>query len=106
MFDTTIASVHRAGDVVHLSSTLASLAVCFDRIGQLDVAATLYGTSTHHGVIRRVIDLPAAVDHLEAELGKAVFDECVANGAAMERADAVRYARQHIQHARPRATPA
>ena len=40
------------------------------------------------------------MDRVRDALGEAVFDERVAAGAAMELADAVRYAREHVQHAR------
>jgi hypothetical protein len=100
LFDATIDSLHRAGSVAHVAATLAYLAVLFDRIERPDIAATVYGTSSHHASISLVINLPDALEHLRSVLGDALFDECVAAGAAMEPADAVRYARQQIQLAR------
>ena len=97
LFDTTIDSLHRAGNVASLAVTLATLAGFFDRIEQPEVAATIYGTSAHHAGINTVINLPAVLHHLRAALGDTVFDACVATGAAMEPPDAVHYARHHIQ---------
>ena len=93
LFDTTIDSFHRAGNVANLADTLANLAVFFDRIERPEIAATVYGASTHHASIVMVTDLPAVVDHLRAVLGEIAFDRCVAAGAAMEPAEAVPYAR-------------
>jgi hypothetical protein len=43
------------------------------------------------------------VDHLRAALGDAAFDQCAATGAAMTVAEAVGYARHHIELARRQA---
>ena len=45
----------------------------------------------------KVVGLPGLVDHLRTILGSTRFDECVAAGAALEFADAVRYARLQIR---------
>ena len=63
----------------------------------LAAVATVYGTSTHQFAIGRVLNRPGVADRLRAVLGETLFDGCVAAGAAMEPADAVRYARQQIQ---------
>ena len=47
--------------------------------------------------------LPGVVDHLRAMLGDTAFDKCAATGAAMDAADAVAYARHHIELARRQA---
>jgi predicted ATPase/DNA-binding SARP family transcriptional activator len=100
MFDTTIESQHHAGNVANVATTLASLAVLFDRIDQPDVAATIYGASTNHASISFVMNVPDVVAHLRSVLGETAFDGCVSAGAVMEPADAVRYARHQIQLAR------
>jgi tetratricopeptide (TPR) repeat protein len=100
LFDDNIDSLHRAGDVAHLSSTLANLAAFFDRIDQPDIAATVYGTTIRHASITRVINLSFVVDHLRDVLGQTRFDQCLAAGAAMAPADAVHYVRRHIHLAR------
>ena len=103
LFEAVIDSLHRAGNVAHLAATLANLAVFFDRIEQPEIAATIYGTSTHNASnssSTMVINLVAVVDRLRVVLGEVVFDTCVAVGAAMEPAETVHYARQQIQFAR------
>jgi predicted ATPase/class 3 adenylate cyclase len=99
LFDASLDSVHRAGNVTNAASTLAYLAVCFDRFDRPDVAATLYGVSSSNQTIL-VIGLPGAVEHLRTVLGDAAFDQCAATGAAMDLAEAVEYARHHIELAR------
>jgi predicted ATPase len=104
LFDASLDSVHRAGDVTSMSTTLTYLAVCFDRFDRPDVAATLYGASTtNQAIVQYVVDLPAVVDHLRSVLGDAGFDQCAATGAVMDLADAVAYARRHIELARRQA---
>jgi predicted ATPase/class 3 adenylate cyclase len=102
LFDTAVDAYHRAGNLADLSSVLAELAVFLDRDGQAETAATIYGRSSHYPNENWVIGLPAAVEHLRAELGDIVFDQCVAAGAAMDIGDAVRSARDQIQVARRR----
>jgi hypothetical protein len=103
LFEAALDSFQRAGNVASLGGTLALLAVCFDRIERPDVAATLYGAGTNQSVGLYDVDLPAVVDHLRAELGDATFDQCAATGAVMDLADAVAYARYHIELARRQA---
>ncbi|MFN0027204.1 MAG: ATP-binding protein [Acidimicrobiales bacterium] len=118
LFDSTINSLHRTGNIANLATILAHLTVVFERIGQPDVAATIYGSSTSAGINTTiVVDLTAVVDRLRAKLGDTVFHERVATGAAMGPAEAVLYARQQIQlvaqnskqtnhsHTAPRNTP-
>jgi hypothetical protein len=45
LFDTSVDSHHRAGNIANLGSTLRGLAVLFDQIEQPEVAATIYGAS-------------------------------------------------------------
>jgi hypothetical protein len=48
---------------------------------------------------------PPVVDQLRAVLGDAAFDQCAAIGPAMDLADAVGYARHHIELTRCETTP-
>jgi predicted ATPase len=100
LFETVIEAFYRAGEVGNLHIALAHLAVVFDRFEQPAIAATLYGTSGHHGDLAWVLNLPGTVEHLHAVLDDTKFNQCVAAGAAMESADAVAYARDEIQAAR------
>ena len=97
MFSSTIDSFHQAGDTGNVAATLANLALFFDRHGQPQTAATLYGSTTLHTSTLMVANLIETIDRLRTMLGESRFVECAAVGAAMELADAVRYARQHIQ---------
>ena len=103
LFDTALDSLHRTGNAVTLALVFGNLAVCFDRIDQPDVAATIYGASTLQPVGQYVGELPGVVDHLRAVLGDTAFDNCAATGAAMDAADAVAYARHRIELARRQA---
>jgi hypothetical protein len=111
LFETTIDSMHRAGDVGDLAVTFAHLAVLFDRLKQPEVAATLYGATERHGDIGWVLNLPTVLEHLGGALGESAFDERVAAGAAMELGESVQYAQVQIrlaqrQFAEPTAPPA
>jgi hypothetical protein len=103
LFDAALDSFHSAGNVTNAGSTLALLAVCFDRFDQPDVAATLYGASINPAGSQYLVGLPAVLDHLRAALGDAAFDEYAAIGTAMDLADAVSYARHHIKLVRRQA---
>jgi predicted ATPase len=100
LFDASLAFVHRAGNAGSMSTTLAYLAVCFDRFDRPDIASTLYGASTKQAIVQYVVDLPALVDHLRGALGDAAFDQCAATGTNMDLGEAVGYARHHIELAR------
>lgn len=97
LFSTSIDAFHRAGNIVFLAATLASLAVFFDRFGQVEVAAVVYGSSTRQASIGLVPNLGDATAHLRSVLGEARFDELVADGAAQETAEAVRFAQLQIE---------
>jgi predicted ATPase len=108
LIDPALDRLHRAGNAAAMGGALTNLAVCFDRLDRLDVAATLYGAGRHHTLAGNaltpyVVELPAVVDHLRVALGDAAFDQCVATGANMDLADAVGYARHHIELARRQA---
>jgi hypothetical protein len=100
LFDFSIESWQRAGDRITLPNTLASLAMCFARLGEHEIAAQVYGASTRFLNPLPMAGLPQAVEQLRADLGAAAFDRCVATGDAMEIGDAVAHARHQIQQAR------
>jgi hypothetical protein len=56
-----------------------------------------YGTCSHYANIVMVVGPPGVVEHLQNELGAIRFNSCVVVGAAMELAEAVRYARRQIE---------
>jgi hypothetical protein len=101
LFAAALDSFHSASNIAVLGTTFAVLAVSFDRFDRPDVAATLYGASTtNQTIIHLVIGLPDAVARLRSLLGDAAFDQCAATGAAMDLAEAVGYARHHIELSR------
>jgi hypothetical protein len=103
LFDSALETVHRAGVDTDRALTLGYLAMLFCRINQAEAAATIYGASTRSPSIGMVRSLPQAVEQLQISLGQLTFQQRVAAGAAMEPADAVAYARQHIRLARDKA---
>ena len=104
LFDTALDSFHQAGNKAQLDLALAHLAVFFDRAEQPQVAASLYGATTHQPAATVVGDLPAAIAHLRAVLGDTVFNQYAATGAAMEPGDVVAYAHHHIRTTRTEST--
>ena len=95
LFSVAIDSFVRAGNVVFLAATMASLCVAFDRLGHPAVAATLYGASTTQPSIGATPHLAETLEHLEVTLGDA-YAEHVAAGVAMAPSDVARFARFHI----------
>ena len=100
LFDMALHSLHQAGAKPQVAIALAELAVLFDSAEQPEVAATLYGATTHQPVAATASELPVALDHLRAVLGDTVFNQHAATGAAMEPGDVVAYAHHHIHTAR------
>jgi hypothetical protein len=97
LFATTIDSYHRAGDTPDLAVMFANLAVFFDRDNQPEVAATVYGASTHHPIAGQNVHIAATVDRLRGTLGQATFDACAHAGSAMSTAEAVHYTQEQIE---------
>jgi hypothetical protein len=88
LFDFTIDSWQRAGDRFQLPAALATLALCFERLEEHEIAAIIYGSSTRFLSAGQVAGLAPALEQLRANLGAAEFDRCLAAGAAMETGDA------------------
>ncbi len=99
LFSKGINAFHHAGNVAFLAATFASLAMFFDRFERPEIAATIYGASTRQASISLVPHLPEVVAHLRSVLGEDTFDACLEAGAAMELAEAVRYAQEQIHKA-------
>jgi predicted ATPase/DNA-binding SARP family transcriptional activator len=100
LFTTSLDSFHRAGNTANLASTLASVIVFFDRINQPEVAATIYGVTGRYPNANQAVGFAAAVDHVRDTLDADMLNDCVRAGAAMDLADAVRYAQDHINATR------
>ena len=97
LFTTSINSFHHAGNPADLAGTFAHLAVFHDTIDRPEIAATLYGITTHHPAASIDPGLVAAVKHVRNILNTDTFDRCVATGADMETAEAVRYVHAQIE---------
>jgi hypothetical protein len=87
-----------------VTPALGYLSAFFERTGQAQAAATLYGTITVS--TRRImgIDMAALADRIHTHLPDDNFRQCVAAGQAMKVGEAVRYARGQIDQVR-RTTP-
>jgi predicted ATPase/DNA-binding SARP family transcriptional activator len=99
LLDAAVVLYQRAGNRASVATTLALVAVVFNRLEQPELAATIYGTSTPHGT-SMVAYLSDELDQLRATLGEEAFDARVADGARMEFDDAMEYVRREIAIAR------
>ena len=104
LLDSAVARYHRAGNRGSVATTLARIAVLFSRLEQPEIAATIYGMSTRHG-ISMVVHLPEVLDQLRAALGEELFDARVAAGSAMDFDEAMEYVRREIARAREQLAP-
>jgi predicted ATPase/class 3 adenylate cyclase len=100
LLESVIMKLHDAGDTVALRTPLASLAVCLDRLGQNEAAATIAGSVSTDMAVAVVRELPATVARLRDEIGDATVEALVARGAALEPTDLARYALAQIELAR------
>jgi predicted ATPase len=103
LLESVITTLHDAGDTSSFRTPLASLAVCLDRLGLHEAAATVAAaaTSLYAGMTIAVVHaLPATTAHLRQVIGDQRYEALVAHGAALEPADLVRYVLEQIEHAR------
>ncbi len=100
LFTTAINSFHQAGNRGDLALAFTVLVVFFHRINRSEIAAILHGTTTHHPFFNLNTASLAAIEHVRNTLGTDTYDRCVATGAAMDTAQAVRYAHTQIEAAR------
>jgi predicted ATPase/class 3 adenylate cyclase len=100
LLESVITKLHDAGDSMALRTPLASLAVCLDRLGQREAAATIAGSVSTDMAIAVVRELVPTIADLRHELGDASVEALTARGAAMEPADLARYALAQIELAR------
>ena len=101
LFADAIASFHRAGNVPQLIITLSSVPALFERIDQLDAAATILGAMTRHeSSFQHVPELADLEGRLTTKLGAERVRELVAEGAAFDLGAAAVYARRQIEVAR------
>ena len=96
--DHAITMFQQSGATQRLTMADGVLMELFNRCARPDVAATVYGVATRHGVAAE--SLSRLAGRLRDILGPERFDECVATGAAMDRAEAIRYERAQIRTTR------
>jgi hypothetical protein len=90
----------RSNDMAFASQGIGSLIVLFDRLGQVEVAATLSGALTKVSVFNPFVpDLHDVVARLRETLGDAAFDEANKSGAAMALDEATGYALDQVEQA-------
>jgi predicted ATPase len=96
LFDEVIDAFHRAGNEPDLAATLCYLSMFFDRLGDAETAAVIFGGS---GMAREswVVGMPDALDSIQNALGAEKFEACVERGVDMEIKSVVPYAREQIQ---------
>ncbi len=98
LFAASVDSFHQAGETTMLAVTLAGLTEFFSRVNRPEIAVTLYGSTTRrHPATITSKSFAAAVEHVRNTLDTDTFDRCLAMGAAMDTAEAVRYAHAQIQ---------
>jgi predicted ATPase/class 3 adenylate cyclase/DNA-binding CsgD family transcriptional regulator len=106
LFAEAITAFQRAGNVPQLIITLASVPSLFERLGRTEPAATLIGalanepSSAHH-----VPELAELAARVARELGPKRTEQLIAEGRALDLADAAVFARQQIEVARRDPTP-
>ena len=98
LFDGSLAFYHRAGNHGSAATTLADISVVLDRVGRLESAAVIYGSSVPLGT-SMVARLPAVVEHLQSALGHDTFEQCVGRGSSMGFDAAILHARSEITRA-------
>ena len=96
-FDSALDSFHRAGNLGSLTPAFAYLSALFERTGQPNVAATVYGIIPMPDRKIMGLDLAALAEKLQTTLGEQTFEQCASAGQAMEVAEAVHYPRAQIE---------
>lgn len=91
---------HQSGEPDNLAITIANIAIFLDRISREEAAAILFVASDNRLTAIVQPELAAVADRLHQVLGATTFDHCTREGASLERADLVRFARAQIDEAR------
>lgn len=99
LFASTLDSFHRAGDRVNLMGTFQQLVAFFDRAGEAEVAATIYGMTVDHDFANRMVGEANVDAKLRDVLDADAFKRCVRAGSAMTASEAVGYSNTHVRGA-------
>ncbi len=106
LFGSAIEAFSRAGTVVQLVITLASVPALFERLDRLEAAATLLGAmSREPGSVHHVPELSDLGRRLSERLGGETSSQLTSRGAEMDLSAAAGYARDQIELARRELAP-
>jgi hypothetical protein len=89
-----------SGNVSFIRSPLATLAVCLDRLGRLEPAATIAGFAFSPFTASRVPQISTTVAHLRDVLGDEVYESLARKGEKMTTTAMATYAYDQIDQAR------
>ena len=93
-----------SGNVAFIRSLLATLAICLDRLGRLEPAATIAGFAFSPFTASRVHKLSTMVAHLRDVLGDQTYESLARKGETMTTAAMATYAYDQIDQARAELT--
>jgi hypothetical protein len=95
-----IGNYHDAGNTANMRAALAALAVCLDRLGCYDPAATIAGFAFDPLTAAWVPKISTAITHLRDVLGDQTYESLAHKGETMTTAEMVTYAYDQIDQAR------
>ena len=95
-----IRNFYESGNVAHIRSALATLAVFLDRFAHLEPAATIAGFASSPLTAAAVPENTTAIAHLRDVLGEATYESLARKGETMTTAAMVTYAYDQIDQAR------
>jgi len=95
-----IRNYHDVGNTAVMRSALASLAVCLDRLGCHEPAATIAGFASNPFTTAVVLEFNTAIAHLRDVLGDQTYESLARKGQTMTTAEMVAYAYDQIDQAR------
>ena len=95
-----IRNYHDAGNTANMRASLAALAVCLDRLGRHDAAATIAGFAFNPITAAWVAELTTAIAHLREVLGDQTYESLARKGETMTTAAMATYAYDQIDQAR------
>jgi predicted ATPase len=99
-FAAAIHNHHESGNTYMISAPLALLAVCLDRLGRYESAATIAGVAAVNPMTAALPELDTAIAHLREVLGDQTYERLAREGEAMTTAAMVSYAYDQIDQAR------
>jgi tetratricopeptide (TPR) repeat protein len=95
-----IRRIHDSGNIVTLRSPLTNLAICLDRLGHYEPAATIAGFAFSPLTAASVPNINTAITHLRHVLGEEAYTSLARRGEQMTTAAMVTYALDQIDETR------